>query len=94
MELKKRLLLPSSPNYPRDAPHLFVQNNKVNDFNNKAHSALSGQKYFIKAQDSVIGAQSQELRDRVLQQIPSDPRKTKQLHSTLRLEVGERTEIS
>ena len=49
----------------------------MNEFNNKAHSALSGQKYAIKAQDSVIGAQSQELRDRVLKQIPSDPGKTK-----------------
>ena len=48
----------------------------------------------IKAHDSVIGANSQQLRDKILQQIPSDPRKTRQLHSTLNLAVGERTEIS
>ena len=35
-----------------------------------------------------------ELREKVLKQIPSDPRKTKQLHSILKLAVGERTEIS
>ena len=31
-----------------------------------------------------------ELREKVLKQIPSDPRKTKQLHSILKLAVGER----
>ena len=92
--MKKRLILPSSANYPRDAPHLFVQNNKVNKFNNEVHIALSGQKYFIKAQDGVISAQSLEFKNRILKQIPSDPKKTKQLHSILRLAVGERTKIS
>ena len=79
--MKKRLILPSSANYPTDAPHLFVQNNKVNEFNNEVHIALSAQKYFIKAQDGVISAQSLEFKDRILNQIPSDPKKTKQLHS-------------
>ena len=51
-------------------------------------------KYSIKAHDSVIGADSQQLRDKILSQIPNDPRKTKQLHSVLQLAVGERTEIS
>ena len=66
----------------------------MNDFNCKAHNALTGMKYSIKAHDSVVGAKSQELRDKLLKQIPSDPRKTKQLHSILHLAVGERTEIS
>ena len=48
----------------------------------------------IRAHDSVIGADSQELRDKILKQVPGDPRKTKQLHSVLHLAVGERTEIS
>ena len=48
----------------------------------------------IKAHDSVIGANSQQLRDNILQQIPSDPRKTRQIHGTLNLAVAERTEIS
>ena len=94
MELKKRIILPSSAYCPRDAPHLFLQSSKVNDFNSEAHNALSGKKYPIKAQDSVIGAQSLELRNKVLKQTPSDPRKTKQLHSVLKLAVGETTEIS
>ena len=66
----------------------------MNDFNARAHNALPGKKYSIKAHDSVIGADSQQLRDKILSQIPNDPRKTKQLHSVLQLAVGERTEIS
>lgn len=66
----------------------------MNDFNARAHNALPGKKYSIKAHDSVIGADSQQLRDKILSQIPNDPRKTKQLHSVLQLAVGKRTEIS
>lgn len=93
-KFNKPIQQPSSTNYPIDAPHLFIQNAKVNEFNDRAHHAISGTKCSIKAHDSVIGANSQQLRDKILQQIPSDPRKTKQLHGTLNLAVGERTEIS
>ena len=95
MKFKEWILQPSTTNYyPIDAPHLLIQNTKVNEFNDRAHRAISGTKYSIKAHDSVIGAESQQLRDKILQQIPSDPWKTKQLHGTLNLAVGERTEIS
>ena len=53
---------------------LFVQKSKVNDFNSEAHNALSGTKYSIMAQDSVIGVQSQELlfiRDNSCRQLHS-----------------------
>ena len=93
-KLKSRCIALSNPSYPKDAPHLFIQNSKVNDFNHKAYHALTGIKYSIKAHDSVLGAESQELRNKILKQIPSDPRKTKQLYSILHLAVGERTEIS
>lgn len=66
-------------NNPIDAPHLFIQNAKVDEFNERVHNAALGNKYRIKAQDSVIGANSAELREKILQQIPNDPRKTKQL---------------
>ena len=93
-KLKERTIIETCSNYPKDAPHLFIQNAKVNDFNNRAHNALSGTKYSIKAHDSVIGAESQELRDKILKLVPSDPRKTKQLHAVMKFAVGERTEIS
>ena len=93
-KLKDRCISETSPSYPKDAPHLFIQNAKVNNFNDIAHNALSGTKYSIKAHDSVVGAETQELRDKILKQIPSDPRKTKQLHSVLHVAARERTEIS
>ena len=91
---KQQILQPSGSNYPVDAPHLFIQNAKVNDFNDKVHQASQGTKYNIRAHDSVIGATSQEVRDKILEQIPLDQRKTKQLHGLLNIAVGERTEIS
>lgn len=91
---KEQTISRTSSNCQKNAPHLFIQNAKVNEFNDKAQNALSGTKYSIKAHDSVIGAESHELRDKTLKQVPSDPRKTKQLHSLLNLAIGERTEIS
>ena len=80
-------------NNPIDAAHLFIQNAKVDEFKQRAHNAATGNKFTINAQDSVIGAISPELRNKILRQIPNDPRKTKQLASTLCLAEGERTHL-
>ena len=56
--------------------------------------AATGDKYIIKAVDGVIGANSPELRDKILKQIPLDPWKTKQLASKLQLAEADRTEIA
>ena len=77
-KLKERVI-EEDINNPIDAPHLFIQNAKVDEFNERVHYAATGNKFRIKAQDSVIGATSQELRDKILRQIPDDRRKTKQL---------------
>ena len=77
-----------------DAPHLFIQNKKVNEFNERVHNAATGEKFAIKAVDSVIGANYAQLRDKILRQILDDPRKTKLIASNLRLSVGQRTEIT
>ena len=50
-----------------DVPHLFIQNAKVNELNDRAHHAISGTKYSIKAHDNVIGANSNELREKILE---------------------------
>ena len=91
-KLKERVIQ-EDINHPVDAPHLFVQNAKVDEFNQRVHNAASGNKFRINAQDSVIGATSIDLRNKILQQIPNDPRKTKQLASTLCLAEGERTDL-
>lgn len=56
--------------------------------------AASGDKYTIKALDGVVGANSAELRDKILKQVPPDSRKTKQLALNLQLAEGPRTELA
>lgn len=63
MKFKERLIDSNSNKY-LDVPHLFIQNAKVNNFNDRAHNAMSGPKYSIKAHHTVIGAQSQTLREK------------------------------
>ena len=95
LKIKERSIQENTvDNYPMDTPHLFIQNAKVNEFNDRVHRAARGDKYTIKTQDSVIGANSKELRDKIMRQIPHDPRKTKQIISNLQLAEGERTEIA
>ena len=97
LKIKERLISDESQithSYLIDVPHLFVQNAKVSEYNSRVHHALPGIKYEIKAQDSVIGANSVELRDKIMKQIPTDPRKTKQLVCSLQLAEGERTELA
>ena len=94
LKLKERLIVENSEQEPMDVPHLFIQNQKVIEFNEKIHNAATGEKFCIRAMDNVIGANSTQLRDKILSQIPDDPRKTKQIISNLQLAVGERTEIA
>ena len=49
----------------RHQPHLFIQNAKVDEFNQRVHNAATGNKFTINAQDSVIGATSPELRNKI-----------------------------
>ena len=75
LELKERLTREHSLSYSSDAPHLFIQNAKVNNLNMEVHNASDNEKYNIKAQDSVIGTNSLQVKKKNLNQIPSDPRK-------------------
>jgi hypothetical protein len=94
LKLKERLIKQNSIQDPMDVPHLFIQNQKVNEFNERVHNAATGEKFSIKAIDSVIGANSAQIRKKILSQIPDDPRKTKQIALNLQLPVGKRTEIA
>ena len=58
------------------------------------HQAAKGRKYAIKSQDSVIGTSCSQLRDKIMKQIPDDPRKTKQIVSNLHVAEAERTELA
>ena len=91
--LKERLISENDANYPYEAPHLFYQNKKVERFNKRTFDASCEEKFSIIALDSVIGAQSEEVRDILLRKIPNDPRKTMQLASELCIAINQRTEI-
>lgn len=70
MKLRERILQPGITNYPMDSPQLFIRNANVDEFNSKAHHATKATKYTIKAHDSVVGAKSQDLKEKILKQIP------------------------
>ena len=52
-KLKERVIQ-KDINNPIDAPHLFIQNAKVEEFNQRAHNAATGNKFTINAQESVM----------------------------------------
>ena len=44
LKIKDRLITPNSSTYPSDAPHLFIQNKKVNEFSEKGSQCVFQQK--------------------------------------------------
>ena len=80
---------------PTEAPRLFIQNALVYEYNDKVYQSFdSVNKYTIKAQDSVNGACSTELKEK-MRQIQYVPLKnSKQLAHKLSIAVGQRTEIA
>lgn len=74
VKLKERIFDENSELNPLiDIPHFLRQNKKVNNFNGKVHQAATGEKYTINSQDDVIGANSSELRDKIMKRITDDP---------------------
>ena len=71
--LRARIIEDPDVNYPRHAPHLFIQNDRVDEFNTTVYNSAMGRKFIVKAVDGVIGAQSEELKVRLLKQVPDDP---------------------
>lgn len=62
----------------------------MDEFNERVHNTATRNKYQIKAQYNVIGANSSELTQKILTQIPNDRRKTKQLALNVRVPEGEK----
>ena len=80
---------------PKEAPRLFIQNPKVDEYNETVYRTSTGNKYIIIAQDNVIGANSAELREKILRQVSYlSTKNTKQLARNLALAERERTEIA
>ena len=81
---------------PTEATRLFIQNALVDEYNDKIYQSFdSVNKYTIKAQDSVIGTCSTELKEKIIRQIPYVLlRNSKQLAYKLNIAVGQQTEIA
>ena len=92
-KIKERCVKESS--CPKEAPRLFIQNAKVDEYNETVYRTSIGNKYIMVAQDSVIGANSAELREKILRQVSYfSTKNTKQLARNLALAEGERAEIA
>jgi hypothetical protein len=71
---------------------VFIQNALVDKYNEQVYESFTDNRYTIKAQDSVIGAASAELKEKTMRQIPYVPLgNSKQLAHKLKLAVGQRT---
>ena len=94
LKLKKRCVEESD--CLKEAPRLFILNALVDEYNDKVYQSFdSGNKYTIKAQDSVIGSCSTELKEKIMRQIPYVPLKnSKQLAHKLNIAIEQRTEIA
>ena len=91
-KIKERCVNESS--CTKEAPRLFIQNAKVDEYNETVYRASTGNKYIIIAQDSVIVANSAELREKILRLVSYlSIKNTKQLARNLVLAEGERKEI-
>ncbi|CAB4004817.1 Hypothetical predicted protein [Paramuricea clavata] len=67
----------------------------VDKYNEQVYESFTDNRYKIKAQDSVIGAASAELKEKIMRQVAYVPlRNTKQLAHKLKLAVGQRTEVA
>ena len=55
--LKGRLISTKDVNYPYHAPHLFIWNKKVEEFNRIVYNTSCEEKYSIVASDFAIGAE-------------------------------------
>ena len=93
--LKTRIISPSAhSSIPSKAPRLFLENAKVNQYNEEVYNAAQTQSIIVAAQDNVVEPASQEVRKQILHNIPTDPSKTMQLQTKLHLAIGERYDIS
>lgn len=87
-------IIDSSMDYLPNAVHLFLSNSLVDSHNQSIYLQSHTQKKEVFAKDSVIGDMKKDMRQKILQSVPTDPRKTMQLHACLQLETTLRYEIT
>ena len=70
---KQRAMKSNKLYHPLDAPYLLIQNAKDDGLNHRAHHASAIANHTIKARDSIVGAESQIIRVKVVNKIAIIP---------------------
>ena len=87
-EIKKHYVSPAQENYPKNAPHLFIENKFVDNFNKEFIQCLTTVKVEVTSHDAVIADVPKSNKDRLLKSLPNDSSKTANLARLLVLAVG------
>ena len=77
-----------------DSIHLFISNELVEQYNQQAFDRANTQKVSVRAKDTIVGSVSDNLRQSILDHLPTDPKKTMQLYTTLQLATDLRYDAS
>ncbi|KAK3087854.1 hypothetical protein FSP39_011503 [Pinctada imbricata] len=87
-EIDRHNISPVQENYPKNAPHLFVENKFVDNFNKDFIEKLSTMKVEVISHDAIIADIPKSNKDRLLKNLPKDSSKTANLAHSLVLAVG------
>ncbi|KAK3097672.1 hypothetical protein FSP39_011969 [Pinctada imbricata] len=87
-EIEKHNVSPAQENYPKNVPHLFVENKFVDNFNKDFIDTLSTVKVEVLSHDAVVADLPKSTKDRLLKSLPMDSSKTANLAHSLVLAVG------
>ena len=87
IEIALHSISPFHENYPKSAPHLFIENKFVDDFNDKFIAALTGAKIIVESHDTVVSDLPKNTKERLIQSLPTDANKTANLSKTLTVTV-------
>ncbi|XP_061190534.1 uncharacterized protein LOC133198460 [Saccostrea echinata] len=94
--ISQRIIRQDSPTYPKQAPHLFIENKFVDCFNNNLIENLSTSKVNVRADTDVISQTklSESIKLKLVQKLPENPTSTGQLRTNLVIAVDMLYDIS
>ncbi|XP_061190194.1 uncharacterized protein LOC133198057 [Saccostrea echinata] len=94
--ITQRFIRQDSEVYPKEAPHLFIENKFVDSFNNNLIENLSTNKVNVRADTDVLSQTklSASLKLKLLQNLPENPASTGQLRTNLVIAVDMLYDIS
>ncbi|XP_062619428.1 uncharacterized protein LOC134280987 [Saccostrea cucullata] len=94
--ISQRFIRQDSQDYPKEAPHLFIENKFVDCFNNNLIENLSTNKVTVRADTDVLSQTklSASMKLKLVQNLPENPASTGQLRTNLVIAVDMLYDIS